>query len=247
MAMPATRRDRLRAELARDLLVTARRLLRRGGPEAVTLAAIARELGITAPAIYRYYDSRDTLILALARDIVNEVVAALRAAAERHPEDEVGRRLSDLIRAFPAWARRNTAEFGLVFGPPPPVSGHVQREINAEWVTAVGEVYGEWYVRWWRTHPFPVPAEEELDSSLRDQLDHYRGELRLDALPIGAVLVFLECWSRIYASTCLEAFAHLSAQFADITPMHERMCQELCDRLEIPYEPRTDLWEEPAS
>ena len=66
----------------------------------------------------------------------------------------------------------------------------------------------------------------------------------MDTLPIGAVLVFLECWSRIYASTCLEAFSHLSVQFADITPMHERMCQELCERLGIPYEPPVARWYE---
>ena len=52
----ATRRERLRAETEREIRQAARALLVERGRDAVTLRAIARELGITAPALYRYYD-----------------------------------------------------------------------------------------------------------------------------------------------------------------------------------------------
>ena len=62
--MPGTpsRRDRLRAATSEEIIQTARRLLVQSGPEAVTLRAIAREMGMTVPGLYRYFDSHDELL-----------------------------------------------------------------------------------------------------------------------------------------------------------------------------------------
>jgi AcrR family transcriptional regulator len=47
----ATRRERLRAATVEEIKTTARRLLVEQGAESVTLRAIAREMGMTAPAL----------------------------------------------------------------------------------------------------------------------------------------------------------------------------------------------------
>ena len=59
---PPSRRDRLRAATSEEIIQTARRLLVQSGPEAVTLRAIAREMGMTAPGLYRYFDSHEELL-----------------------------------------------------------------------------------------------------------------------------------------------------------------------------------------
>ncbi|HLN69148.1 MAG TPA: helix-turn-helix domain-containing protein, partial [Streptosporangiaceae bacterium] len=56
-----SRRDRLRAATTEEIIQTARRLLVRSGPEAMSLRAIAREMGMTAPGLYRYFDSHEAL------------------------------------------------------------------------------------------------------------------------------------------------------------------------------------------
>ena len=57
-----SRRDRLRAATIEEIIATARRLLVTSGPEAVSLRAIAREMGMTAPGLYRYFDSHEELL-----------------------------------------------------------------------------------------------------------------------------------------------------------------------------------------
>jgi len=54
-----SRRDRLRAATVQEIKQTARRLLVSQGPDAVTLRAIAREMGMTAPGLYRYFSSHE--------------------------------------------------------------------------------------------------------------------------------------------------------------------------------------------
>ena len=56
-----------RAEAVRAAVKTAAlNQLKAGGPAAVALNAIARELGVSGPALYRYFKNRDALLTALA-------------------------------------------------------------------------------------------------------------------------------------------------------------------------------------
>ncbi len=52
-APPVSRRDRLRAATTEEIIQTARRLLVASGPDAMSLRDIAREMGMTAPGLYR--------------------------------------------------------------------------------------------------------------------------------------------------------------------------------------------------
>ncbi len=87
MARPPSRRDRVRASTSQEIIATARRLLVSEGSAAITLRAIAREMGMTAPALYRYFASYETLIHHVVADIFNElsdyVEAEVRASHGR--------------------------------------------------------------------------------------------------------------------------------------------------------------------
>src|SRR5215469_15576470 len=87
-----TRRERARATTMEEITATARRLLVEQGPEAASLRAIAREMGMTAPGLYRYYSSREellrhviaTMFTELSRDIhraIDEVALSSSGAA----------------------------------------------------------------------------------------------------------------------------------------------------------------------
>ena len=84
---PTSRRERLRESTLTEIRATARRLLVDQGPEAVSLRGIAREMGMSAPALYRYYDSREDLLTALVIDCYEELIGEMtRRRDELHLE-----------------------------------------------------------------------------------------------------------------------------------------------------------------
>src|SRR5690348_17560096 len=70
---PPSRRDRLRAATIDEIIQTARQLLVKDGPEAVSLRAIAREMGMTAPGLYRYFGNYEELVRYLCASIFTEL------------------------------------------------------------------------------------------------------------------------------------------------------------------------------
>src|SRR5690348_5621699 len=68
-----SRRDRLRAATIEEIVQTARRILVKDGPEAVSLRAIAREMGMTAPGLYRYFGNYEELVRYLCASIFTEL------------------------------------------------------------------------------------------------------------------------------------------------------------------------------
>ena len=81
-AAPATARARARAELTAEIKATARRQLAEVGAPALSLRAVARELGMASSAVYRYFESRDALLTALIVDAFDAVGQTAEAAIE---------------------------------------------------------------------------------------------------------------------------------------------------------------------
>src|SRR6201982_4275518 len=79
---PPSRRDRLRAATIDEIIQTARQLLVKDGPEAVSLRAIAREMGMTAPGLYRYFGSHEELLRHLCAGLFTELGADIHRAIE---------------------------------------------------------------------------------------------------------------------------------------------------------------------
>jgi AcrR family transcriptional regulator len=73
--MPKTRRDLERDEKVTEILDAAERALRAGGYNALSVAAIARELGLAHNAIYWYFPSKDHLMVAAFEHIVHKLLA----------------------------------------------------------------------------------------------------------------------------------------------------------------------------
>src|SRR3954468_11259513 len=111
-AIPLTRRDRARAETLREIKQTARRVLVEHGPDGLALRAIAREMGMTAPALYRYFTSREDLVENVVVDLYGELVAELEAARDDARPATAPIQLLACSRAFRTWATTHHAEFG---------------------------------------------------------------------------------------------------------------------------------------
>src|SRR5260370_2483268 len=80
MVLTPSRRERVRAATTEEIKQTSRRILVEQGADAVSLRAIAREMGMTAPALYRYFDSREDLLTHVVADIFNEIADEIHGA-----------------------------------------------------------------------------------------------------------------------------------------------------------------------
>src|SRR6476661_3586944 len=95
------------------------RQLAAGGPAGVSVNAIGRELGVSGPALYRYFGSRDALLTELVIDAYEDLAAALRDTVSGRRAAPAAR-LRALARAYRAWAIAHPHRYGLLFGPPLP-------------------------------------------------------------------------------------------------------------------------------
>jgi AcrR family transcriptional regulator len=235
-----SRRDRVRAATTEEIKQTARRILVSEGPEAVSLRAIAREMGMTAPALYRYFGSHEELIKHVCADIFGELANDIRAAIKSADAATAGDMTSKVLAAcweFRRWSLNHPREYGLVFATPLP-GVHVQKdEITAEHGGQFGNTFFELMVELWHKRPFSVLSDDEIDPGLREQLVRYRDGLdKLAAgLPLGLLLVFLRCWVRLYGIVSLEVFGHLSFALDDGKPMFELMLSEMAPQVGLVY------------
>src|SRR3954469_6706262 len=113
-------RAKARAELTDTIKATARRHLAEEGAAALSLRAVARDVGMVSSAVYRYFPSRDDLLTALIVDAYDAVGAALEQADAAHPRaDHLGRWLA-IAGALRVWALANPQEYALIYGSPIP-------------------------------------------------------------------------------------------------------------------------------
>lgn len=227
-----SRRERLRMATIREITGTARTLLVQEGPENVTIRAIAREMGMTAPAVYRYFASRDALILQLRVDIFAEMARYLRAVIEELSGDQAAQRMIAGARGLRTWALKHPHEFGLVLGPWAAGLGRegTKPERTMGWV--FGSVFAELASDLWRARGFPVPEESALDPVLVRQFTVI-GEAESVDMPVPAIAVMLRCWVRMYGVICMEALGHMSFALPEGQPFFEFELRAMCAVLDI--------------
>jgi AcrR family transcriptional regulator len=224
MAEPLTRRDRLRVDTVREIKQTARRVLVDQGVDGLALRAVAREMGMSAPALYRYFDSREDLVENVVADLYDELVDVLEAARDAVDPTEPGPQLLAASRAFRRWAITHHAEFGLLFGSPAEsvgIAAHGEGGGPAQDAARrFGQVFGALVARQYLERGFPIPSDDDIDPALQEQLKTWCDTLPVP-LPLGVMHVFLSCWIRLYGMVCMEVFGHLRFALEDAEPMFE--------------------------
>jgi AcrR family transcriptional regulator len=242
-----TRRDRMRAATMEEITTTARRLLVEQGPDAASLRAIAREMGMTAPGLYRYYSSREELlrhvVASMFRELDGDIRGAIEAAGPKPASgfaSESGRRthlamkMVAACREFRRWALNHKDEFALLFGVPVPGLDDGRFDIAEQCALEFAGTFYVLFLELWNATRFPVPADADIDPVLRRQLGRFGEKLRADA-PDGAILVFLRCWTLLYGAVSMEVFGHLGFALDDPAPMFELTLSDLAGLVGLEY------------
>lgn len=100
--------------LRQDILDAAAELLTEHGSEAVTLRAIARRIGISAPSIYGHFADRQTVLFTLARSAFAELTDRLARAARADPDPVVA--LRSVCLAYLDFAADEPERYRIMFG-----------------------------------------------------------------------------------------------------------------------------------
>jgi len=126
------------------LRIAARAILERRGQQGLTMQAVAAELGVRAPSLYKHLRDRDALVRLAAEDVANELGERMDRvlAAEADP--------GSAVRAIAASARRYAHEhphgYGLIFGPLPEAArarGSAMERASAAILEAARRLSGE--------------------------------------------------------------------------------------------------------
>ncbi|MFW3171826.1 TetR/AcrR family transcriptional regulator [Geodermatophilus sp. CPCC 206100] len=209
--MPPTARERVRAELTAEIADAARRQLAEVGAAALSLRAVARELGMASSALYRYFPSRDDLLTRLIIDGYDALGAAAEGADD--PDAAPRERWLAVCRAVRAWARAHPHEYALLYGTPVP--GYAAPRDTVPAAARVGVVLGRVLGDAARAGALPAAAGVARDPSLLSDgtVEVLGGEHPAldDAVRLRALLA----WSSVYGTISFELFGHLVGSVED--------------------------------
>ncbi|WP_328540193.1 TetR/AcrR family transcriptional regulator [Streptomyces sp. NBC_00344] len=119
---PPDRRERLREQTRREAKDIALGQLARTGPSGISVNAIAKAMGMTGPALYRYFANRDELLTALVADAYTDLAGALSHAVAVTPatDKDPAAGLRAFAHAWRGWAREHPDRYLLIYGTPIP-------------------------------------------------------------------------------------------------------------------------------
>ncbi len=240
-----SRRERLRAQTTDEIRDMAREHLVKRGPQGISLRAVARDVGLSAPALYRYFPSLDDLITDLIVACIDELTRHLETARDAADAADVPARLATVSRAFRTWAVRHPAEFALVFGSPVPGYAAPADDPTEAAGRRFGSVFAGLFAELWARQPFPIQTPDELGPRLLRSMSGHNAIVN-QALPPGAVAVFLQCYTRLYGIITMEVFGHLSWALDDVEPLFERELDGLCQLVHTTYTPPHGLAPQPT-
>ncbi len=227
-----TRRERQRQATLDEIVAVSRELVKEPGK--LSLRAVAQQVGLTAPALYRYVSSYQHLVELVAYDIDRDATQTLARSRDSHPDDDPAAQIISTAIAFRRWALGDKEEFGLVFANPVTASSCARREeINQ---SPSGLLFTELLGKLWMKYQFPIPKLEDLEPAVAQALLDPAIPADPDAFPEearGLLWVFMRSWASLYGTVTLEVFGHLDPNIIESGAMFRAMLEEQAQRLGI--------------
>ncbi|MEV4356895.1 TetR/AcrR family transcriptional regulator [Nonomuraea sp. NPDC049625] len=205
MTASRTARERVRAELTREITDIARRQLATDGAGGLSLRAVAREMGMVSSAIYRYFPSRDDLLTALIIDGYNALGESVERADAECRQDDYLRRWMTACHAVRDWALAHPHEYALLYGSPVPGYQAPQDTVPARIrdVTVLGRIVSDaWAAGAVQALPGEAPRE------LAPEAEAIRG--LMPGVPDDVLWRALSAWTTLYGWVNFEVFGQFN-------------------------------------
>jgi AcrR family transcriptional regulator len=228
-AAAPTRRERQRRETLAEIKARAMDQVAEGGAGSVSLNAIARAMGMSPAALYRYFASRDALLAELVVEAYGSLADAVQQAADGAPGDgEV--RLVAVARAYRDWALAHPNSYLLIFQTssgsgldldPDRTVAAAQRSMDVFLSVLDGPGTG------------PDTGGTGLDPELAGQIRAWGQRAQPPNLPTGRLYLGLLTWTRLHGLISLELGHHLASTGVDPALLYEAEVQSLLQQARL--------------
>ncbi|WP_053205503.1 TetR/AcrR family transcriptional regulator [Jiangella muralis] len=210
---PPSRRERARAATIEEIKQTALRLMREQGTTDFRFSDIARLMGMTAPALYRYFADRDELLTELIVDAYNDLGEAVAEARDQIPVDDPGGRFAAVAHSYRRWAREEPQRFALILGMPVPGYHAPEEGPTTEAARRAMAQLKSLFYEATQAGLLRRPMLADDDASIARMLaeHHEAKDLPIDGPPVApeTFQAMLHCWASLHGFTCLESYGHL--------------------------------------
>ncbi|MFD9076031.1 TetR/AcrR family transcriptional regulator [Streptomyces lasiicapitis] len=196
-----TPRERYRAQVRTEIKDHAWQQIATAGASALSLNAIAKQMGLSGPALYRYFANRDELITALIRDAYRSLADTFRAAAESPGAD-----VTALAHALRGWAIEDPQRYFLIYGTPVP-GYHAPDDVTtiaSEIMTTLLDAYAA-------EPPAVGPETPQFDEHLAGHRQWADGH----PAPPATLHRALSFWTRMHGVLSLELAGHFTGMEFD--------------------------------
>jgi AcrR family transcriptional regulator len=200
-----TARAIARDQISSAILAAGRRQLAEVGPAALSLRAVARDIGMVSSAVYRYVASRDDLLTELLIVAYDELGAAVESAEDSvSPDDRVGR-WSAICLSVRRWAVAHPHDWALLYGSPVPGYAAPERTIGPAARVPLRRRGGLATAQAHGVVPVPTPGvDARLHAGIAGLRAFVPGDVE-DALLLRA----LAAWASVVGTISFELFGHL--------------------------------------
>ncbi len=188
----------------RDIVRIGRAHLATDGAAALSLRAVARDLGVVSSAVYRYVASRDELLTLLVIDGYDELGDAVDAALERVDRGDHAGRMVAIGRGVRVWALAEPATYALLFGSPVPGYDAPAERTTGPGTRVVRRLVEVWEAAW-TAGVVELPEESVAPRRLARDLSRMRRDLGL-TVPEPLVARGMFAWAALFGCVGFEVF-----------------------------------------
>jgi AcrR family transcriptional regulator len=215
-----------------QIKAVARQQMAEHGTAGLSLRGIARELGITAPAIYNYFPRLEDLITALIVDAFNSLAEAMEAAEAAAPTDRPYDKIMALCLGYREWAIAHPTIFQLIYGNPIP-GYQAPEELTIPLARRPFLGLFRWFILAHQTGELTIPAEYQAVPA--DMTAGIASWKRLSGIEMPDALLglLMSGWARIHGAVLLELFGHLEPLVGGGGSFYLYELEAFAQRLEI--------------
>ena len=207
-AATGTRRERVRAATVDEIKWTALDLMRQTGTTDIRFTDIARVMGMTPPALYRYYADRDGLLTELITDAYHDLGRAVAQARDSVAPGDQGAKWLAVSSVYRVWAREQPEQFALIFGMPVPGYAAPAEGPTTEAARRAMDQLAQLFVSAAQAGELRPPLVREVSPAMADCAAAKHPELE-GLLAPETFQAMVHAWASLHGFTCLEAYGHL--------------------------------------
>lgn len=233
MTIPKTRREAAREATYAEIKQIARQQMAEKGASALSLNAIAREMRMTTPALYRYFANRDALVTELVVEAYQSLGDVLETAVSKQQHQSYRTRFLAMGSAYRNWALAHPQDYTLIYGTPIP-NYHAPRERTVEPASRVLTLFGLLFGEAHRAGKLTIPnSYQQVTPKLQQLIETLLKEIPEDGVSVGLFILTILVWSRLNAVVWSAMYGHFPPGLADSGELFQVELMAICHELNL--------------